>query len=492
MSGAGARVGHLDAIIVGAGVGGLAAAHALKRGGIGQFTIIEKGCGVGGVWRDNAYPGVACDVPSILYCFSFAPKPDWSRTYATGPEILRYLEKVADHFDLRRHCRFGMEVKTCRWHEAEALWEVRCQTGDTFVAAILVVCAGQLNRPAFADVPGQCTFLGAQFHSARWDANAPIAGRRIGVIGNGASAVQIVPEVAKSAASVTIFQRGNHWILPRGDCPVSEARKRGRRRFPMLLTIERLAVFTRLEATFAAFRLGGLATEIPTRRALAHLEQSVPDETLRAKVTPRDTIGCKRILLSDDYLRTIASAGVKVVGEPIAAITPGGIATADGLAHGLDVIIHATGFRATEFLVPMDIQGRRGERLSDRWRDGASAYLGIMTHGFPNMFLTYGPNTNLGHNSIIAMIEAQARWIARTAMRMSATGERVVEVDQAIEADWLAWLDRGLARTVWAHGCSSWYKTADGRITNNWSGPVLSYFWALRRRRDPAIIFSRR
>lgn len=492
MSDAGGRAGPLDAIIVGAGVGGLAAAHALKRLGVGDITIIEKGSGVGGVWRDNAYPGVACDVPSILYCFSFAPNPDWSRTYATGPEILRYLEKVADDFDLRRHCRFGREVETCRWRESDARWEVRCRTGESFAAALLIVCVGQLNRPAYAEAPGRDTFLGAQFHSARWDASASIAGRRVGVIGNGASAIQIVPEVAKSAARVTIFQRGNHWILPRGDRPVSEARKRARRRFPALLAIERFAVFARLEVNFAAFRLGGLATDIPTRGALAHLERSVPDATLRAKVTSRDTIGCKRILLSDDYLRTIASAGVEVVDEPIVAITSDGIATAGGRAHGLDVIIHATGFHATEFLAPMDIQGRGGERLADRWRDGASAYLGIMTHGFPNLFLTYGPNTNLGHSSIIAMIEAQARWIARTAKRMAAAGAHVVEVDAAIEADWLARLDRGLSRTVWAHGCGSWYKTADGRITNNWSGPVSSYFWALRRRRDPAIVFSRR
>ncbi|HXV93227.1 MAG TPA: alpha/beta hydrolase fold domain-containing protein [Pseudonocardia sp.] len=465
--------------VVGAGFGGVGMGVACLRDGT-DVTVLDRGDDVGGVWRDNTYPGAACDVPSHLYSFSFAPGHEWSRRFAPQPEILRYLRRVAGENGLTGHLRLGTEVTEARWDDGRAVWRLRLADagtgGDagTLEADVLVPACGQLSRPDHAVLPGLESFSGPVFHSARWDHGVELAGRRVAVVGTGASAAQFVPAIAGEAASLTVFQRSAPYVVPKPD---RRYRARHRALFRRVPAWPRLA--RRFWFGFFEFGTRGLTTMRAAAApfALAYralLRAQVPDPALRARLRPDYPIGCKRILITSDYYRTLARPHVELVTSPIAEVTPAGIRTTDGAEHPADVIVLGTGFAADEFLMPMRVVGAGGRELDEMWRDGAWAHLGIEVPGFPNMFLLYGPNTNLGSGSIVHMLESQIGYVRQAVRAIERDGLGGVAVRPEVAAAFDAEIQRRLAGSVWT-GCRSWYRTASGRVTNNWPGLMREY-----------------
>jgi cation diffusion facilitator CzcD-associated flavoprotein CzcO len=468
-------------IITGAGFGGLCMAIQLKRAGIHSFTILEKAERLGGTWRDNTYPGAACDSPSFLYCFSFEPKTDWSRKWAQQPEILAYMEHCARKYDLLRHIRFGTEVALARFDDDAALWRIRTTKGETLDAEVLVSGVGQLNRPSSPHVPGLDRFRGVSFHSARWQHEHELAGRSVAVIGNAASAIQFIPQIAPAVKRLSVFQRSANWMVPKNDRPYGEHEKRLYARFPALARLYRWWIYLTYESRFPVIRQNALLSRLATRMAEQNIREHVRDPALRRALVPDYPIGGKRILISDDYYQTLARENVEVVTTPIERVSEDAIVTRDGKSHPADVIILATGFESTSFLVPMRVEGIGGRVLEEVWRDGAEAYLGISVAGFPNFFMLYGPNTNLGHNSIIFMLECQVRYIMDCVRTLAARDLAYLDVRADAMQAYNQRLRASLERSVWAKTGKSWYKRADGRITNNWSGTTVAYWWWTRR-----------
>ncbi len=469
--------------IIGTGFGGLGMAIQLKEAGFDDLTIFEKADTVGGVWRDNSYPGAACDVPSHLYSLSFAPKPDWSRRFAPQDEIHAYLREVAERFDLMRHIRFGSEVGGADFDEASGTWTVRLADGSTHTADVLVSAVGQLSRPAYPRIPGIETFAGEIFHSATWNHDYDLSGKRVAVIGTGASAIQFVPQVQPQVAELRLFQRDAAHVLPKPDYPYADAAVAAFEKVPGLHTLSRWATYWQLEPRAAAFTKFPQAMKVLQWRFDRNLRKHVTDDALREKLTPRDTIGCKRILLSNDYFPALVQSNVSVVNDGITEIRPEGLVTDDGVVHEVDAIILGTGFQATDFLAPMEITGRGGLDLNEAWRDGAEAHLGITVHGFPNLFLLYGPNTNLSHSSIVFMLESQIRYALQAIERIDRPDTKWLEVRRDVQDEFNADVQERIHATVWDSGCSSWYKNAAGKITNNWPGFTVSYRRRTRRPR---------
>jgi cation diffusion facilitator CzcD-associated flavoprotein CzcO len=466
--------------ILGAGAAGLCMAIKLRNAGVETFTIFEKAASVGGTWRDNTYPGSGCDVPSMLYSYSFEPKPDWSRKFAPQPEIVEYFETVARKYRLLPHIRFNTEIVEARFDEAEGLWHIRSAAGEAFTANVLISGVGQLNRPAYPRIDGLDDFKGAVFHSARWEHGVDLEGKRIGVIGNGASAIQFVPEIAPKAGKLTIFQRTPNWCVPKPDRPFTEFEKKLYRAVPALARLQRWWTWTMLERNYLAFVQGSFFGKLFERAALKEMEAHIEDPELRKKLTPDYPAGCKRILLTNDWYPALARENVEVETSHIARIAVDAIVTEDGVSHPVDVIIHATGFESTDFLAPMKIAGRGNADLNGAWSRGAEAHRGVAVAGFPNFFMLYGPNTNLGHNSIIFMIECQANYIAQCVAALRNSKLRYLDVRKEAMESFNRELQRDMQKTVWAAGCSSWYKTADGKITNNWSSFTARYWWQMR------------
>ncbi|MFN3935522.1 flavin-containing monooxygenase [Parvibaculum sp.] len=465
--------------ILGAGAGGLAMAISLQKAGI-PFTIYEKAASVGGTWRDNTYPGSGCDVPSMLYSYSFEPKPDWSRKFAPQPEIVAYFEGVARKHNLLPHIRFNTEIAEAHFDETEGLWRIRSAAGETFTANAVVSGVGQLNRPAFPKIEGLETFKGAAFHSARWDHSVDLAGKRVAVIGNGASAIQFVPEIAPKVGHLTIFQRTPNWCVPKPDRPFREWEKKLYRAVPALVRLQRWWTYLMLERNYLAFVQGSFFGKLFEKAALKELETHIKDPELRKKLTPDYPAGCKRILLTNDWYPALARDNVHVETNRIARVTENAVVTEDGVAHPADVIIYATGFESTDFLAPMKITGRGNADLNAVWARGAEAHRGVAVAGFPNFFMLYGPNTNLGHNSIIFMLECQVNYISQCIETMAKEHLRYLDVKPAAMEAFNRDLQQDMQKTVWAAGCSSWYKTADGRVTNNWSSFTAKYWWEMR------------
>ncbi|MET4896599.1 alpha/beta hydrolase fold domain-containing protein [Sphingomonadaceae bacterium jetA1] len=480
-----------EAIIIGAGFGGIGIAHALRARGIRDFVLLEKAAGVGGVWRDNVYPGAACDVPSHLYSFSFAPNPNWSRVFAPQAEIHAYLERCAAEDGLYPHIRFGTEVAGAAFDEEADLWVVRLADGGELRARLLFSAVGQLSRPAVPRLPGSEDLAIPAFHSAHWDHDIPLEGKRVGVIGTGASAIQFVPAIADRVAHLTVFQRSAAYVISKADRPYSARERRRFARSGLAMRRHRLGIYLRYEARALAFtRFKGLMDVFAGRPFRTLLRREVPDPAIRAKLTPDYPIGCKRLLLSNDYLGTMSRPDVALVTDGIRRLTPHGVETVDGQTREFDVLIYGTGFAATEFLSPMRITGRDGLDLNRVWNAGASAYLGITVPGFPNFFMLYGPNTNLGHNSIVYMLESQIAHVMRCLDRMEASGASRVEVAPDAFARQDAHVQARLTQTVWS-GCQSWYVNEQGRNTTNWPGFTLTYRWLTRRSGLEAYVFSR-
>ncbi|MCA3254379.1 MAG: NAD(P)/FAD-dependent oxidoreductase [Alphaproteobacteria bacterium] len=478
-----AAASRVTAVIIGAGMSGLLAAIRLKAAGVDSFVILEKQGDVGGTWHDNSYPGASCDVPSYLYSYSFAPNPDWTRAFARQPEIQAYFRRVAEDHGLLPHVRFHTSVAGARFDEVAGEWTVTAESGESWTGRILIVGVGQLNRPWIPDVPGRESFGGVQFHSARWRHDIDLSGKRIASVGNGASAVQYIPEIAPLAERLTIFQRSANWIIKRDDKEIPEGVRKANRALPLLPKFNRLLIYSILESRWGAFKqTGSRASKTLEKLAREQLEAQVHDPQLRALLTPDYPIGCKRVLISDDYYPAVSRPNVDIVTDPIDRIVPEGIVTRSGKQVPLDVIVWGTGFDTGGFLMPLEIEGRGGRRLHDAWANGAEAFRGVTVSGFPNMFVLYGPNTNLGHNSIIFMSERQMDYAMRLIETLLQRDLAAIEPKAEVQSAWNADLQARLAGTVWAAGCASWYKH-DGKITNNWSSSTLE-FWRQTRRAD--------
>lgn len=471
---------HVRTIIVGSGFGGIGLGICLQKAGFNDFTILEKEPALGGTWRDNTYPGAACDVPSMSYCFSFAQKTDWSRKWAPQAEIQAYIEDIAQAFGIVPHVRFGVEFTGARFDAKSATWEVSTRHGENLRADALVVGIGQLHHPHVPAIAGLETFKGVKFHSTRWNHEYDFRGKRVAVIGNAASAIQFIPQIAPLTERLYIFQRSANWMIPRGDRPYRRWERWAFAHVPGLAKLYR----ARLWATLELFLLPVIqqkpwAMRYYRRIALQYLEETVRDPELRRLLVPDYPIGAKRILISDDYYQSLNLPQVRLVTDGVSSFTDDAIVTKTGEQIPIDAVIFATGFRTNPFLAGLRIEGLHGRLLEEDWAEGARAYYGITVPGYPNFFMLYGPNTNLGHNSILFMLECQFRYIVE-ALRVLQNGAAYLDVRRDVFEAFNHEIQAALQHTAWAHVDHSWYKDAAGRITNNWPYSTFWYWWKTR------------
>ncbi|MDH2414761.1 NAD(P)/FAD-dependent oxidoreductase [Nocardioides sp. CER19] len=463
----------VDHLIIGAGFGGLCAAIQLDEDGERDFVVVEKAGDVGGTWRDNTYPGAACDVPSQLYSFSFAPNPDWSMSYSPQPEIQAYIQRVARESRVLDRFVFDTLVTDATWDEDSQRWIVRTDGPDgptTYAARTVMAAAGALSEPRLPEIEGIADFQGEIFHSARWDHDVDLAGKRVAVIGTGASAIQIVPEVQKVAGHLDVYQRTAPWVIPRNEHHYSSFEKRALRHVPGLQRAARTAIYWGREAYVPAFTWKPALAAPAKRAARKNIEKGISDPLLREKVTPTYEIGCKRILISNSYYPALDADNCDVVTDPIAKVTGDAIVTADGTERPVDVLIVATGFYTTDLPIAHHVRGREGKLLADRFAEtGTAAYKGTTVPGFPNFFFIVGPNTGLGHSSMVFVIESQVRYIRDALRSMRINQYATVEPTEAAFAAWNTDLQARMASTVWSSGgCSSWYLDEHGRNTTLW------------------------
>jgi cation diffusion facilitator CzcD-associated flavoprotein CzcO len=470
-----------DVLIIGTGFSGLCMAIKQQDDGNRDFLILDEAQEVGGTWRDNHYPGCACDIPSHLYSLSFAPKADWSRMYPSQPEIFAYMRDVAARFGLRDKIRFGAKMQAAAWDDARAVWVVRTQDGRHFEGRVLACGMGGLHVPLIPEYPGHARFAGPRFHSAAWDHGVDLTGKRVAVIGTGASAIQFVPEVAKQAGQLYLFQRTPPWIIPRPDYAFSEAQLR-RLKNPLFRRLFRTWIYILQEIRAPAFLGSKRLAAAGQKMARDHLARQIRKPALRQALMPDYTMGCKRVLLSNDYYPALSRENAEVVTRSISEIRPDAIVTQDGRVREVDVIIYGTGFHTTDSLSALDITGRNGVTLREVFSGGMHAYWGITVPGFPNLFLMMGPNTGLGHNSMVLMIEAQVRYSMSVLRGLRAKGWRAADVRADMEAAFNTKLQGRLARTVWqTGGCRSWYQDENGKNTTLWPGYTFSYVWGTRK-----------
>ena len=477
-------VQQVDHLIVGAGFAGLCAAIKLEEDGERDFLVVEKAAEVGGTWRDNTYPGAACDVPSQLYSYSFAPNPEWSMSYSPGPEIQQYLRDVAARSGTLDRFEFDTSFDDATWDDAAARWRVTV-TGPagtrTVSARTLTLGAGGLSEPRLPEIEGIETFQGALFHSARWDHSADLAGKRVAVIGTGASAIQIVPELQKALQAtgghLDVYQRTAPWIIPRNDRRYGALERQALRRFPGLGRLYRTGIYWAHEGYVPAFTIEPKIALPAQKAAQANIRKGISDPTLRAKVTPQFAIGCKRILRSNTYYPALAADNTELVTDRIAKVTGDAIVTADGVERRVDVLVVATGFWTTELPVTEHVTGAAGRTLGDVWRaDGMAAYKGTTVPGFPNLFMLVGPNTGQGHTSMVFIIEAQVAYLRDALRTLRERGWAAVEPRQRAFQRWNANLQRRMKRTVWTRGgCDSWYLDEHGRNTVLWPKATFTF-----------------
>ncbi len=475
------RVLVMRIAVVGSGFSGLGAAIKLRQAGFDDLVVFERASEIGGTWRDNTYPGCACDIRSHLYSFSFHRNPNWTREFPSQSEIQAYLLDVVAHYDLRPLIEFKVEITEMSWLDERRVWQLMTSTGELREFDVVINATGPLSRPKLPDVPGLDRFGGTMFHSQQWRHDHILAGERVAVVGTGASSIQFVPEIVSLVGHVTVFQRTAPWVLPREDGPISEQTRRWFRRLPILTRIKRGRIWLRQELLFRAF----LGKRKPQKQisdgGKLFIRALVLDPETQVKVTPNYVPGCKRLLISNDWYPTLNRENVSLVTAGIVGVTETGVLDADGGHHEVDTIILGTGFAATEFLAPMKVFGRDGRELSEQWRDGAATYLGTAVHGFPNFWMMVGPTTGLGHNSIVLMMEAQLHLIVGALRYQRRLHLRALEVSGSAQRSAYDRHNSRMGRTVWASGCKSWYLSTDGRNDTLWEGTTLEYWWRTRR-----------
>jgi cation diffusion facilitator CzcD-associated flavoprotein CzcO len=457
---------HVDIAIVGAGFGGLGMAIRLEQAGMHDFTVLERAPDVGGTWFANTYPGCQCDVPSNLYSFSFAPKHDWTHSYPEQPQILEYLRDCVERFGIGDRIRLNTELEEARWEADEARWHIETSGGGSLTARVLVAAPGLLSEPALPLIPGIESFPGTLFHSARWDHEHDLAGERVALLGTGATAVQIAPRIQPQVERLTVFQRTPPWVLPHPDREIGERQKRLYGRLPLMQKLSRAAIYTLREGYVLGMVVQPRLLKLPETVAKMHMRRQVKDPGLREKLTPRYAIGCKRILLSEDWYPTITAPNAELVTDRIERVDGSAIVTAGGARREFDTIVLATGFSPTDPPIARRLRGADGRTLAKTWHGSPQAYVGTTVAGFPNLFLLYGPNLNLGHSSIVYMLESQIGYVMQ-ALRVM--GERTLEVRPDVQEAWNEYIQERLSGTVWdTGGCSSWYLDANGRDSVMW------------------------
>ncbi|MFE4056390.1 flavin-containing monooxygenase [Streptomyces sp. NPDC059096] len=473
--------------VVGSGFGGLGAAVRLRREGITDFVVLERADTVGGTWRDNSYPGCACDVPSHLYSFSFAPNPDWPRTFSGQRHIRAYLEHVADTFGLRPHLRLGHEVRLMRWDADAAHWEIETSQG-VFTAEVVVSATGALSDPRIPEIPGLDGFPGKVFHSARWDHGYDLRGRRVAVVGTGASAIQIVPAIQPEVARLTLFQRTPPWVMPRVDRAISGAERALHRALPFTGAVRRQMLWGIRELQVQAFTKRPNELGLVESLAKANIARAIKDPALRARLTPSYRIGCKRILLSSTYYPALARPNVDLVASGLAEVRGSTLVAADGTETEADAVVFGTGFHVTDMPIAERVVGKHGITLAESWKDGMASLRGATAVGFPNWMTIVGPNTGLGNSSMILMIEAQLSYLADYLRQLDGlggrggTGRAVLTPRPAAVDAWNRRVQERMRRTVWnTGGCTSWYLDAGGRNTTIWPGTTGEFRRATRR-----------
>jgi len=473
----------LDAeiIVVGAGFSGIGMGVELKKSGRESFIVLERASDLGGTWRENSYPGCACDIPSVLYSFSFEPNHRWSRMFPAQSEIWEYLRRTSIKYGVQPHIRFDTEVLEARYDDASATWTVLTNRG-TLRSRVLIAGMGPLDKPNVPSLAGMQRFAGPIFHSARWNHDYDLQEKDVAVIGTGASAIQFVPQIAPLARHLTVFQRTAPWIVPKPDGPVSELQRR-LRRFPPYVWAIRTFIYLFLEQRAYGFTVDPKQLVRLERMAERHLNHQVTDPGLRRKLTPDYRLGCKRLLISQDYYPALQLPNVQLVTTPIRELRERSVVTEDGAEWPADAIVLGTGFKATEAPAPVRVYGAGGVELSEAWNGGAEAYLGISVAGFPNLFLLVGPNTGLGHNSMIFMIESQIRYVRSALDYMRRSRIDALDVRADVQRDYNDHLQAQMARTVWSTGCRSWYLDKNGKNTTLWPSFTFAYRFLTRRLR---------
>ena len=471
--------------ILGAGFSGLCMAIKLKQAGFHDFTIYEKSPKLGGTWLDNTYPGAECDVPSHLYSFSFELNPNWSKRFSNCHEIRDYLEQCATKYEIHQHIQFNTEISAAEFDQDQGHWALTLADGQQIIKDLFISALGQLNRPKYPNIPGLESFQGPLFHSSQWDHEILLEGQSVAVIGTGASAIQFIPEIAKKVKQLDVYQRSPNWIIPKPDRLYSETEHRHFNRYPALIRLYRTLLYWQFELSYLAFKKDSWLGRRLVKAAESIMNSHVYDDELKQKLTPNYQIGCKRVLISNDYYPAMQQSNVSLITNSVTKIEGNKIYSENQDARAVDAIILGTGFEATDFLSPMDIRGNDGLDINDAWKHGAEAHLGITLSEFPNFFMLYGPNTNLGHNSIIVMIEQQADYIVQCVKTFQEKNLKCIEVRKEVQTQHNLALQKDLKKRVWASDCNSWYKNKTGKITNNWPNTTVNYWWQTRRPKWP-------
>ncbi len=466
-----------DVIIIGAGLGGLAAAVNLQKEGVDDYLILEKSDGVGGTWRSNSYPGCGCDTQMIAYQFSFAIRGDWDRLYPPAKDILNYCERVADDFGLRPHLKTGIEVTGLDWSEQNNVWSITTRNGEIFSARSVVMALGQFSKVKIPDIPGIDSFAGKTMHTGDWDHSVNFEGKRVAVVGSAASAVQVIPQLAKTASHLDVYQRTPNWIIGRGDREIGDLEKKLLAENPKMVNADRDHQLAWQDILlWRVFEMNETAQEYYQGVAKAHLEAQVKDPKFRDALTPNYPLGCKRILISDDFYTTLQEDHVDLVTDPITSLDSSGITTADGTHRDYDIVVWATGFDEVGWHQWVPVRGIEARTLNDAWTPVPIAYLGINVPGFPNFYVMYGPNTNLGHGPITFMLERQAEYIARAIAHLKKSNVNALDIRVDSLTAYQEELTKRLSSSAWASPlCSSYYKSDDGTVTKNWMGSMDEY-----------------
>lgn len=475
------EIKQLKVLIIGAGFSGICMAIMLKQRGINDFVILEKGSGLGGTWRLNTYPGAECDIPSALYSYSFEHNPQWAYKWSGQQQILRYQEDTAAKYNIQQHIVLNTEVAESKYIEEEKRWLISTVEGQQYYAQHLVSAIGQLHHPSTPVITGAEIYSGQRFHSANWDHSVDLQDKQVAVIGNAASAVQFIPEIAKQASHLTVFQRTPNWIVPKVNNSASDFRLWVSKRLPFVNKIIRFKTWLTGEiGVFPAIKGNRFSRWILLRQNRELIKRSIKDSELLTKLTPDYPIGAKRILFSDNFYTALERDNVTLETNAIDSFTESGILQKNGVSKDYDVVIYATGFKTNPFLAPMEFNGLAGKSLRQAWSNGAHAYLGVVTSGFPNLFIMYGPNTNLGHNSIILMIEAQSKYILECISRLDRDGNQALDIKEEVEEDYNQELQSRLRKLAFNDVEDSWYKDGD-KITNNWAGGTREYMRRLAK-----------